>query len=764
MRHALLILIAAIPITSTHGADAVRIRDVRVGFVSGNDDYHKVGSWAPVVVEIENQIIGEEFEGFITVETADSDGVVSRFSPRRVFVGKQERQRAYVTYIKIGSNSEQIRVHLRGKVGKEEYSHRFTYPDDRGTRGRGAMDSGHKLLLALGDPKGLEPPTDEERWEQGRTWQTAFQNNVNLLPDKWFGYEGVDVVILPTGGPWANSMAQSLANDQLKRQALAQWVEMGGHLVVTVSMNHSFVGNPQSFPLEPILPARIDAAGTTKVDALALVADLVQQKAGNRPRARSGAVRPFGGEVARLQRRHPSQAVVTETNPTAPVIVLGSRGLGRITVVAFDTDQGPFAIWENRRDFWPALLDFKYVDPNQSNTNQMWMRGGGRFGWDGGSNDLAAQLCTHLEQFGEVKVIPFAWVALFIFVYILIVGPLDYIVLKKVVKRLEWTWITFPVVVLAVSVGAFFLAQYLKGNELRINKVDVVEMDTHTNQAYGTTWFTVFSPRLQHYTLGIEPVGFDKASEGTVVSWMGRPGYHPRGMGRSSGPGLFTRNYEFENDGQQLKGVPIQVWSMKTFTGRWQAPLDPGKTLITHDLKADRMLVEGTLTSRLPYTLKHPQLIYGRATWRLDTLEPNQPVKVRASDSLQLKELGPAWGSTITPMINARRYGPYGDTTLANASLAGLVRQMMYFDALKRHGDGQSLGTSEFVEYLDQSWRLEQPEAVLIGLLDDEDGSSLDLNAKGRPGTRLKPFEPALRGTMRQTTVVRIYLPVRAAE
>src|SRR5213078_1731380 len=118
-------------------------------------------------------------------------------------------------------------------------------------------------------------------------------------------------------------------------------------------------------------------------------------------------------------------------------------------------------------------------------------------------------LVQTLEQFEGVPVISFGWVALFILLYILVVGPLDYFILKKVVKRLELTWVTFPTVVLVVSAAAYFTAYYLKGSELRINKVDVVdvvaELDPETRvargtQAAGTTWFTLFSPRIQSYT------------------------------------------------------------------------------------------------------------------------------------------------------------------------------------------------------------------------------------------------------------------------
>src|SRR5262249_20798521 len=129
-------------------------------------------------------------------------------------------------------------------------------------------------------------------------------------------------------------------------------------------------------------------------------------------------------------------------------------------------------------------------------------------------SDAASVLQERLESFDEVPVISFGWVALFILLYIAVVGPLDYLFLKQVVKRLELTWITFPAVVLVVSALAYFSAYYLKGNDLRINKLDLVDLVAefdavgsrcHSSQAYGTTWFTLFSPRIQNYTVGAEP-------------------------------------------------------------------------------------------------------------------------------------------------------------------------------------------------------------------------------------------------------------------
>src|SRR5262249_32836989 len=148
-----------------------------------------------------------------------------------------------------------------------------------------------------------------------------------------------------------------------------------------------------------------------------------------------------------------------------------------------------------------------------------------------------------LEQFEGVPVISFGWVALFILLYILVVGPLDYLFLKKVVKRLELTWITFPTVVIAVSAAAYFTAYHLKGSELRINKLDLVDVDLQTARAYGRTWFSLFSPRIQKYTIGVEPgerwaAPADGGVEpATIVTWFGESR-----QGRQS---LFRHSYEY---------------------------------------------------------------------------------------------------------------------------------------------------------------------------------------------------------------------------
>src|SRR5207302_2692824 len=67
-----------------------------------------------------------------------------------------------------------------------------------------------------------------------------------------------------------------------------------------------------------------------------------------------------------------------------------------------------------------------------------------RFSRDWSSDVCSSDLQGSLDFFEGVPVVSFGWVALFILIYIVLIGPVDYLFLKKVVKRLEWTWVTFP--------------------------------------------------------------------------------------------------------------------------------------------------------------------------------------------------------------------------------------------------------------------------------------------------------------------------------
>ncbi len=733
-------------------AQGLKIHDVHVGFRAGDTDYFRPGTWVPVAVDVEAS--GDSFEGQLVVEAVDGDGVRTRSHPRPVAIPRDGRK-VLLGYTKVGGGGE-VEVHLEGTLGPEAVRRSFRYPNDAPGRERvsrtlssaGGLPYPYTLILALGQPKGLDLPGSADRGRDAKEtmWRVAFENEIARLPEHWYGYEGVDIIVLATGGDWNASLAKALAGDPGRHKALERWVQLGGHLVVSVSANHRCVGRPELFPLEPILPAQVDPRRRIGKDAAEGVRKFVQEKTRVFPNA-------LEVELALLSvpLRPPAQQKTYGQEQTVPAIVEGPCGQGRVTLIAFDTDHGAFAEWENRRDFWPALLDLRSSSALSLTAPGPKSAGDPNF-------ELTSQLGTQIEDFRELAPVSFGWVALLIFGYILVVGPLEYIVLKKVFKHLEFTWITFPLVVLAVGVGAYFLARNLKGEELRINKVDVIDIDLRRWQAHGTTWFTIFSPRFEHFQLGVEPVGFGGLPEGLVLSWMGRPGTGARGTEREPSPGLFRRYYDYDQvkgsgaaPEPVLKGVPVQVWSMKTLTARWLAPLPKEKLLESTMQNPGRL--QGSLTWRLPYELEECYLVANQTVWELGALEPGKTVALQDSQSLENSPLfnGKVWLQAASKSKWLRR-----DADGSLPALHDLVRRMLFHQRIA----GPAAAAQWPLDYLDQSWRLNYSEAMLVGRLADAEGPIADVNQQQSLGSRLSPLEPSLRGRMRQTTMVRIFIPI----
>ena len=246
-----------------------------------------------------------------------------------------------------------------------------------------------------------------------------------------------------------------------------------------------------------------------------------------------------------------------------------------------------------------------------------------------------------------MKLIPFGWVAFFIFLYILLIGPGDYFFLKKVLKRMELTWITFPTIVVTVSLVAYYAAYLLKGNDLLVNKVDVVDIDQAAGLARGNTWISLFSPQNRDYTIRTIPLPLDhdpppaseasdsgeppRAPAGTevVTSWFSAPENQFGAMGNSSRRFSFAGSgYAYQPTGgvEWLENVRIPIWSTKCITSRWFGPAAP---LVDSDLQpagTDRLT--GTVTNRQTVPLEDAILAFGKQVYLLGTLAPGATVRV----------------------------------------------------------------------------------------------------------------------------------------
>ena len=247
---------------------------------------------------------------------------------------------------------------------------------------------------------------------------------------------------------------------------------------------------------------------------------------------------------------------------------------------------------------------------------------------DGIPNDppaLLGEVQRVLENFENVPVVNFGWVALFILIYIVIVGPLDYFLLKRVFKRLELTWITFPAVVLVVSVARLLSPPTTsRATICAINKIDLVEYDLSAPRA-GLRHDLVHAVQPAHPELhgrrGAVGAGVGRRRRPEDVDCARRrrwpPWRTPTWRSAAGSPSLFRQPYAYAEDASGLERVPIPVWSTRSFQASWRRAIDPDQPPIdgrasspAGDATDDPNKLIGTITNNLPVELQSVTLFY----------------------------------------------------------------------------------------------------------------------------------------------------------
>jgi hypothetical protein len=782
---------------------------------------YKTGTWGPIYL-LMKQLRKVDGEIELVIKTTDSDDLENTYvvpvglpeffpdpnpiDPLKPDMLLTTAELPYMPYVRCGGTNAEVTIIVQdAKTGypvSPPYKRRFFAKDNYKyvLMAVGSQLAGLRLPKAGGD--GQTDPGDSKLGN--RLEVAAVGTDVTRLPDQWFGYKAVDLLILGTGQGGTDPWYQQLFGDQIgpgakrRQQAMLEWVRRGGHVVVSVGSNATLLAGMPAFQEflpatlkrdDPVRnPVELKLEGVRKPDKSMLGEPL-------RPGGRGGVGKMNTLTVANLVPKtdRPVRVLVPEKTAGPPVILQAPYGLGRVTRVGFDLDQAPFVDWEQRGFVWDWILreagsDRGVGSATQGQPNPGNPQFGGNFYSGEQDDERAITLQGYIDYFAGVPVISFGWVALFILLYIIIIGPVDYLFLKKVLGRLELTWVTFPLVVIAVSAVAYFAAYALKGNDLKINKVDVVDVDLGGQRLYGQTWFTVFSPRIENYTIGVEPspqwtpIPPDKTARDTMVGWMGQAR-----SGRSS---LFRRTYRYYNgpvDGTMafaigLEQVPIQVWSTKAFSGSWAAPYDPKAPPIAHTLRhpaGDPDKLTGRITHYLDgVTLQDAHLIYMGNVVDLGDLTAGADKSV-LSQKTGLQQASQWLQSAANDVAtNVNQYNVRGARQQTTGPSNFNALSVMFHEITD--GNRTTSLRNASLRDLDQSWRVRadnRDEAILVAKIIVPEGpaeptatsaaSPSRLWLRGIPGTtddRGRPAERSeIRGTLKQDTYVRVFIPIAKA-
>jgi hypothetical protein len=783
------------------------IEKVRIGLPGSQKEEETArsrnGAWAPVYIKLKASPAGNVRDRYkLRVETTDTENTAYHYDVAVPALAPNDDYNA-IAYVRPGAAGSEFTVDLLTADGRGVQGvPRITREADTETLGAkdvlylsvgGKMAEMKRSMLGL---PALAAGGADDAAEQKGTVQFAYIENDFDMPDLWFGYEATDVVILVTRDEkFINDLNSD--NGAPRRKALAEWVRRGGKLIVSVgpSVEHASVV-AQVLDKMPLPDSDKMPLINCRIDGSAICPETVNLA---RWAAANGAA-PQALRNVEILRLIPGNGVTVLASESAmvgdkaqqcPVVVEASCGLGRVWMTAFDLDGPPFKTWpEGQKAFWSKV---------QSEFTPKGGLAAGRqpqplaAGMDGNEQPaLLAELQRALENFEQVPVVNFGWVALFILIYILIIGPLDYVLLTRVFKRPELTWITFPVVVVSLSVLVYCVAYAMKGDDLRINKIDLVEYDLSTpQQAYGTTWFTLFSPRIQDYTIGVEPSAPGWATappEGATshpveVAVLANPDLAER-VGSSS---LFRKPYAYAEDACGLERVPIPVWSTRTFQASWRAGVDPAKPPLAASIRRnvdDKSKLVGEITNQLPVELQSVTLFYQDRYHAVPDLGPGAAFDVQtlfAGNKIGLPAI--QWVGNMQTLAppggigqNERFNNPQGNNTAKQPY--ELLKDLMFHP--KEGGRMTNSGLRPF----DQSWRLEAEKTVAPGQPDPawpdevilvartptlygqsetvarDPGSATRLWLGRLPGGNAE--RPGLSGFLGQQTYIRAYIPIQS--
>jgi hypothetical protein len=215
-------------------------------------------------------------------------------------------------------------------------------------------------------------------------------------------------------------------------------------------------------------------------------------------------------------------------------------------------------------------------------------------------------------------------VSILLGLYILCVGPLNYLVLRRL-KRLQLAWVTIPLLTVIFTGGAFGIAYGMRGNDLILNKIALVETRPG-GDASVTSYMGLFSPRMESYAMTVQGNG--------LVSPMSYD------MGMSSGiSGAGSRMVFVQGQPSQVKGLSVNQWSMQSFMAEatW-----PSFGQISGDLRIQNDVLTGTVRNDTQYTLRDTVLALQTRFVRLGDLGPGQTHEINLGlSNLQSDRFGP---------------------------------------------------------------------------------------------------------------------------
>ena len=365
---------------------------------------------------------------------------------------------------------------------------------------------------------------------------------------------------------WQDVDADQLSTEQLT--ALRGWLAGGGRLVIAGGT--SGAASLSGFP-DDLLPFRPTATTDVAPDSLRGLLGELPATATDLP--------AFAGTLidGRTLASVGDQAVVADR----------AYGSGSVTIVGFD----PGASWlkgtATAESLWRRLI------PTRTS-------GGPVVGDD-------SQIVQAASQLPSLALPPIGGLVALIGGYILLIGPLNYLVLRRLDKR-EWAWVTMPALIAVFAIASYAFGTLLRGSDVIVNEVAIVRGAPGATEGIAQAYFGVFSPNRGSYQLSVPG--------GALLSSPVAGDFSPDGSQSSLDV--------VQGDPSRIRDLAVGFGSLRTV----RAESAVSVPLVKTDLRLADGHLRGTVTNASNERLLAPAVVLGSTVAKLSDLAPGAKADV----------------------------------------------------------------------------------------------------------------------------------------
>ncbi len=433
---------------------------------AGFDDSFRIGVWYPVQVTISND--GPDLQGVLEVQHSGSAAPYQQVLdlPR----GSRKQIELY-GYSDSFTRSAEVRLRVGDQIVTR--TRLRLEPISGETFVIGVVGSDITLLNSLSSM-----PVDSNNANVSDVRVLHF--SPEQLPEQVGLLDGINALVLH------DVPAAQLTEPRLR--ALSVWLRTGGQLVV----GGGAVADEQSLGLlAPLLPVQVG-----ELQANLPLAPLAAQ-------VLDGAALPLASTSAFAVSLKPDARALD----VAELVSVWSVGSGLVTFVAFDLAilrgwPSEPALWAELLVILPRFMPAALLRWNNEN------------------------LIRNTLQLPELALPPIGILLGYILVYILAVGPLNFLLLRRM-RREDWAWLTIPATIMLFVGGTYITSLFIRGVRPQLLQINIVQMFEGETHAPTTAHIGIFSPRRESFTLSMpaqtlangERSIFGEATSDTPLLW-----------------------------------------------------------------------------------------------------------------------------------------------------------------------------------------------------------------------------------------------------